>query len=201
MGGYIPKQYQLLNALPIIRHSAELFASHPAIAGVQMVIHPDHQSQYEQAISGLSLLPPCLGGPTRQASVLAGLEVLPASPGDRVLIHDAARPFLSAALIDRLIAALERERAVIPALPLTDTIKRAEAGRVSETLDRTTLFAAQTPQAFDYKAILNAHRACKGASSYPDDAAVAEAAGIPIAIIPGDPHNRKITFPEDLPNA
>ncbi len=136
----------------------------------------------------------------RQDSVRLGLEALAARKLDRVLIHDGARPFPNAALIDRVIDGLDRASAAIPALPLGDTIKRVADGRVLETIDRAQLWRAQTPQGFHFDAILAAHRQMAG-RVLTDDAAVAEAAGIAPLIVAGSEENLKVTTAEDLATA
>jgi 2-C-methyl-D-erythritol 4-phosphate cytidylyltransferase / 2-C-methyl-D-erythritol 2,4-cyclodiphosphate synthase len=176
-GGSLPKQYLGLGGTTVLRHAAAAFATHPRIAGVLVAIRPEDRKLFDQAMTGLSLLPAVPGGAERQDSVRLGLEALATRQPDRVLIHDGARPFPDAALIDRVIDGLDRASAAIPALPLGDTIKRAADGRVLETIDRSQLWRAQTPQGFHFDAILAAHRQMAG-RVLTDDAAVAEAAGI-----------------------
>lgn len=202
-GGEAPKQYQPLAGRPLIRHCLEVFAAHPLIAAVAAVIHPDDRDRYAAAAAGLELLPPAIGGATRQESVLNGLESLEALAPDRVLIHDAARPLVDSAIIDRALAALDRAPAAIAAVPLTDTVKRATGDddpMVAATVDRARLWRAQTPQAFRYADILAAHRSLAGAG-LTDDAAVAEAAGLPVALVLGAEENLKVTTPADLSRA
>src|SRR6476469_2262711 len=147
-GGSLPKQYRELAGEPVIRSSLSLFAWHGQIGAVQAVIHPDDRGSYEAAAKGLRLLAPVAGGTTRQASVRAGLEALEPRAPDIVLVHDAARPFCSAALVSRAIAACGETGAAIPALEVTDTIKRVDtSGRVDGTVDRTELRAVPTPPA------------------------------------------------------
>ncbi|MBX6375987.1 MAG: 2-C-methyl-D-erythritol 2,4-cyclodiphosphate synthase, partial [Acetobacteraceae bacterium] len=140
------------------------------------------------------------GGATRQASVRAGLEALAASatPPRLVLVHDAARPIVPPGTIARLLEALEHAPGAIPAQPVADTLKRAEAGRVVATVPREGLHRAQTPQGFRFATLLAAHRAAAGGAEATDDAALLEAAGEMVALIPGAETNVKITFPEDL---
>jgi 2-C-methyl-D-erythritol 4-phosphate cytidylyltransferase / 2-C-methyl-D-erythritol 2,4-cyclodiphosphate synthase len=142
-------------------------------------------------------LPAVAGGAARQDSVRLGLEALAAHAPDRVLIHDSARPFAGAALIDRILGGLDRAPAAIPALALRDTIKRVESGHIRATVDRSLLWRAQTPQGFHFAAILAAHRAAAG-RELTDDAAVAEAAGIAPLVVAGSEDNIKVTTPEDL---
>ena len=152
----------------------------------------------------LELLPPVFGGATRQASVRAGLEALAPRKPDIVLIHDAARPFASAALVSRAIAAAEQSGAAIPALPVTDTVKTVDAaGQVDKTLDRNSLRLVQTPQSFAFPALLDAHRraAAAGRDDFTDDAALAEWAGLKVSVFPGEPGNIKITNAGDFARA
>ena len=196
-GGSLPKQYLGLGGTTVLRHAAAAFATHRRIAGVLVAIRPEDRKLFDQALSGLSLLPPVPGGAERQDSVRLGLEALAARKPDRVLIHDGARPFPNAALIDRVIDGLDRASAAIPALPLGDTIKRVADGRVLETIDRAQLWRAQTPQGFHFGEILAAHRQMAG-RMLTDDAAVAEAAGIAPLIVAGSEENLKVTTAEDL---
>jgi 2-C-methyl-D-erythritol 4-phosphate cytidylyltransferase/2-C-methyl-D-erythritol 2,4-cyclodiphosphate synthase len=196
-GGELPKQYLALGGSTVLRHAVAAFATHPQIAGVLVTIRPEDQGHYERAIAGLTVLPPVPGGAERQDSVRLGLEALARHTPDRVLIHDGARPFPGAALIDRVIDGLDRAAASIPALPLGDTIKRVEDGLIRETVDRTQLWRAQTPQGFHFTPILAAHRRAAG-HVLTDDAAVAEAAGIAPLIVAGSEENLKVTTAEDL---
>jgi 2-C-methyl-D-erythritol 4-phosphate cytidylyltransferase/2-C-methyl-D-erythritol 2,4-cyclodiphosphate synthase len=196
-GGSLPKQYLPLGSGKVLRHAAAAFASHPRIAGVQVVIRDEDRALYDQTVAGLNVLSPVNGGPERQDSVRLGLEALAPREPDRVLIHDGARPFPDAALIGRVIDALDAAPGAIPALPVGDTIKRVFEGRVVETVDRAALWRAQTPQGFHFPAILAAHRAMAG-RVLTDDAAVAEASGIEVAIVPGSEGNMKVTTASDL---
>jgi len=203
-GGSLPKQYRELAGEPVIRSSLSLFAWHGQIGAVQTVIHPDDRGVYEVAAKGLRLLAPVSGGATRQASVRAGLEALSARSPDIVLIHDAARPFCSTELVSRAIAACAETGAAIPALQVTDTIKRVDAaGHVAGTVDRALLRAVQTPQAFAFPALLEAHRraAKDGCDDFTDDAALAEWAGLKVAVFPGESGNVKLTTDEDFAKA
>jgi len=143
------------------------------------------------------VLPPVAGGPTRQDSVRLGLEALALYKPERVLIHDGARPFPDRELIGRVLDALDRAVAAIPCLPLRDTIKRTKEGAIRETVDRSTLWRAQTPQGFHFEAILAAHRAAIG-RDLTDDSAVAEAAGLAPVVVEGGEGNLKVTTPRDL---
>ncbi|MBX3447107.1 MAG: bifunctional 2-C-methyl-D-erythritol 4-phosphate cytidylyltransferase/2-C-methyl-D-erythritol 2,4-cyclodiphosphate synthase [Parvibaculaceae bacterium] len=197
-----PKQYRLLAGEPVLRRTISAFSRHPSLSTVLAVIHPDDRTAYDAAALGLEKLrPPVSGGATRQASVLAGLEALAAGDApDLVLIHDGARPFVSARLISACIEALASHDGVLAALAVTDTVRRGADGIAGETVPRDGLWRAQTPQAFRFAAILEAHRAALG-SEYTDDVAVAAAAGIPVALVDGDEDNFKITSAADIERA
>ncbi|MGH6897731.1 MAG: bifunctional 2-C-methyl-D-erythritol 4-phosphate cytidylyltransferase/2-C-methyl-D-erythritol 2,4-cyclodiphosphate synthase [Geminicoccaceae bacterium] len=195
-----PKQYLPLAGRPLLRHCLERFCRHPGIDRVRVVVHPDDAALYAAAADGLDLLDPVPGGATRQDSVGLGLESLGNDPPDWVLIHDGVRPLVSAALIDRVLHALLSHAGALPALPVIDTLKRGEDGAVVGTLDRTGLYRAQTPQGFSYARIIEAHRRFAGAA-VTDDAALAEAAGLGVALVEGDEDNMKITEPPDLARA
>ena len=196
-GGDLPKQYLPLGGATVLRHAVNAFAAHPRIDGVLVAIRPEDRALFDRAVAGLSVLPPIPGGAERQDSVRLGLEALAAHKPERVLIHDGARPFPDAALIGRVIEGLDEAPAAIPALPLGDTIKRAEDGRIRETVDRSQLWRAQTPQGFHFDAILAAHRQMTG-HVLTDDAAVAEVAGLMPLIVAGSEENLKVTTADDL---
>jgi 2-C-methyl-D-erythritol 4-phosphate cytidylyltransferase/2-C-methyl-D-erythritol 2,4-cyclodiphosphate synthase len=198
-GAERPKQYQQLAGRPVLRHCLERFGSHPRVGGVRAVIHPQDRELYDAAARGLALLEPAEGGPTRQESVRLGLESLGAAPPDFVLIHDGVRPLTDAALIDRVLDGLAEHAAVLPALPVTDTLKHVGADGVLGTVERQGLYRAQTPQGFVYDRILAAHRAAGAVLT--DDTAVAEASGLAVAVVAGDEANLKITDPADLARA
>jgi 2-C-methyl-D-erythritol 4-phosphate cytidylyltransferase/2-C-methyl-D-erythritol 2,4-cyclodiphosphate synthase len=200
LGGARPKQYLDLGGKTLLRHALDSLTSHGGISSVRVVFDPGDAALYEQATLGLNLLPPVAGGAKRQDSVRLGLESLAALNPARVLVHDGARPFLDAGLVDRVLAALDRTPAAIPALPVLDTVKRGNGGTVAETIDRANLWRAQTPQGFRYKEILAAHRAVIG-EDLPDDAAVAERAGLPVRLVEGSEDNIKVTTAEDLTRA
>jgi 2-C-methyl-D-erythritol 4-phosphate cytidylyltransferase / 2-C-methyl-D-erythritol 2,4-cyclodiphosphate synthase len=200
LGGEVPKQYLPLAGRAVLRHSVETFLRHPAISGVRVVISAEHRALYDGAVAGLPILPPVAGGASRQDSVRNGLESLTDLWPDRVLIHDAARPFLTAEIVDRTLAALDDAPGAVVAVPVTDTLKRGKGGQVAGTVDRSALWRAQTPQAFRYAEILAAHRQAEGAAMT-DDAAVAEAAGLPVKLVMGADDNFKITTADDLRRA
>jgi 2-C-methyl-D-erythritol 4-phosphate cytidylyltransferase/2-C-methyl-D-erythritol 2,4-cyclodiphosphate synthase len=199
-----PKQYRRVGGGPMIRKSLVMLLEHPNVGIVQPVIHCEDVARFEAATAGLELVEPVFGGATRQASVRAGLEALAAQKPDIVLIHDAARPFASAGLVSRAIDAATKSGAAIPALPVTDTVKSVDAaGQVDKTLDRTALRLVQTPQAFAYPALLDAHRRAQaqGREDFTDDAALAEWAGLKVNVFPGESGNIKITDEGDFARA
>jgi 2-C-methyl-D-erythritol 4-phosphate cytidylyltransferase/2-C-methyl-D-erythritol 2,4-cyclodiphosphate synthase len=200
-----PKQYRLLSGEPVLRRALRLFAAHPAIAAVQPVIHKDHDAAFRAAAGNLpKCLRPIHGGATRQRSVFAGLEAVAPMAPRTVLVHDAARPLASAALVDRALQAASASNAAVPALPVSDTIKRVDgAGHVTATLDRAELRTIQTPQAFAFAPLLDAHRRAlaEGRDDFPDDAALMEWAGFAVTTFPGEASNLKLTTAEDFARA
>ncbi|HWL81841.1 MAG TPA: bifunctional 2-C-methyl-D-erythritol 4-phosphate cytidylyltransferase/2-C-methyl-D-erythritol 2,4-cyclodiphosphate synthase [Roseomonas sp.] len=199
-GAERPKQYLALAGRPILRHAAEaLLADGRVTALLPVVAGPTEAQEAEAALAGLPCLPAVQGGATRQASVRAGLEALAAEPPDIVLVHDAARPFVPAGTVPALLKALEACPGAIPAQPVSDTLKAGEDGRVQRTVPRAGLYRAQTPQAFRFTVLLDAHRAAREEAT--DDAALLEAAGLPVALLPGSESNLKVTYPEDLARA
>ena len=204
-GGNVPKQYRDIAGEPMIRPTLRAFLEHLQIDLVQPVINPSDESIYRAATAGLrNLRAPVSGGATRQASVRAGLEALaPSAPG-LVLIHDAARPFVTSALIDRAVAAGSTTAAAVPGVAITDTVKAIDAAAtVAETLDRGRLRIVQTPQAFAFDLIVDAHRraAAAGLESFTDDAALAEWAGHRVSVFEGEAGNVKVTTNEDFARA
>ena len=202
-GGDVPKQYRTLGNVPVLRQSLAIFATHPEIRWVQPVIHRDDGALYDEAAANLATLPPAHGGATRQASVRAGLEALADYAPTVVLVHDAARPFTSPALVSRAIAA-GSHGAAIPGVAMTDTIKEVDAGgSVVRTLDRARLRGIQTPQAFAFDALLAAHRkaAAAGREDFTDDAALAEWAGMTVDVFEGEASNTKLTTADDFDRA
>ena len=204
VGGGLPKQFRPIGGETVLRRALSMFAEHGEVGIVQPVIRPEDIENYRLAAAELDVLPPAFGGATRQCSVRAGLEALALRQPDIVLVHDAARPFASAALISRAIAAAKRSGAAIPALPVTDTVKTVDAeGWIDKTVDRNSLRLVQTPQSFAFPALLEAHRraAAAGREDFTDDAALAEWAGLKVSVFAGDPANIKITNEEDFARA
>ena len=210
LGGDEPKQYRLCAGRPLLCHTLEALAATHDFHATTVVIHPDDRARYDRVLAALSsecaasMGPPALGGATRQASVLAGLEAQAAQAPDLVLIHDGARAFPSKPLIARAIAAAARHGAAAPGTRPSDTVKQVdEVGLVVATPSRDALRAVQTPQSFRFDAILNAHRraAEAGVAGLTDDAAVAEWAGLRPHIFDGDADNVKVTTLQDLAQA
>ena len=216
-GEATPKPYADLGGRAVLSHGLATIGRHPAVDAVRVVVREDHLPLYERALNrcppGVPVLEPVGGGGERQDSVRRGLESIRSlSPRPRrVVIHDAARPFVTGDLIDRVLRPLEEDGAAwagaAAALPVADTVKRAEPGRapggaakVVETLDRSGLWRVQTPQAFGFDEIARAHEEAAG-RGLTDDAAVAEAAGLDVALVPGDAGNLKITTGADLTRA
>ena len=200
LGGPGPKQYQDLAGEPMLRRTVCAFLDHPAVDAVRVVIHANDREQHDTALADLGVLSPVPGGESRQGSVRLGLESLAAEPPARVLIHDAARPFVEAATISAVVRALDESSGAVPALALADSLKRVTDRRVLDTVPRDGLWRTQTPQGFRFAEILAAHRARAGAT-FTDDSAVAEAEGLDVAIVPAPESNFKITTEEDMARA
>jgi 2-C-methyl-D-erythritol 4-phosphate cytidylyltransferase/2-C-methyl-D-erythritol 2,4-cyclodiphosphate synthase len=198
-----PKQYCLAGGEPLLRWTINAFARHPSISAVQVVVRLGDEELYEEATAGLNthkLLPACPGGATRQLSVMAGLEALSSHAPDAVLIHDAARPFISAECISATLAALATADGSLAAAPVTDTLKRGDNGIVAGTVPRANLWRAQTPQTFHFQKILDAHRAAvqSNRSDFTDDASIAEWFGLKVALVENLSENMKVTTAHDL---
>lgn len=195
--GGLPKQYRTVGGVPVLRRAVEAFVAHPLVDAVWIVA--EDGADYRAATDGLGLADPVPGGASRQESVRAGLEAIAAEGGwDRVLIHDAARPFVSTDVIDRVLAALDADDGAIPGVAVVDSLRRGNS-HVEGDVEREGLWRVQTPQGFRFDAILAAHRtAAPGAT---DDAAVLRAAGGRVALVAGDEGNFKITTAEDFERA
>src|SRR5262245_24011210 len=198
-----PKQYWPIGGTPMLTRAVAAFAGHPRIDDILVVIHPDDEALYRAAAAPFAarLRNPVAGGVRRQDSVRAGLEAFATSAPSSVLIHDAARPFVAAALIARVIDTLSVHQGALPALPVADSLKRAEGSRVTGTVAREGLWQAQTPQGFAFGPILAAHRAAterEPARDFTDDSGVAEWFGLDVALVEGATSNRKLTTAEDL---
>jgi len=197
-----PKQYCPVGGVPMIARTIAAFAAHPSVDDILVVIHPDDATLYRSASHPYAgrLRKAVPGGARRQDSVRAGLEALASEAPASVLIHDAARPFVNAELITRVIKGLDAHQGALPCLPVTDTLKWVAQGRVVGTAERDQLWRAQTPQGFKFDTILAAHRAAakEPAREFTDDAGVAEWFGLDVALVEGSEDNRKLTTAEDL---
>jgi 2-C-methyl-D-erythritol 4-phosphate cytidylyltransferase/2-C-methyl-D-erythritol 2,4-cyclodiphosphate synthase len=196
-GGHLPKQYQKLGGIPLLRRSIDAFAGIPSIDLIQVVVGTEHEDAFLAATKDLKLLTPVAGGDTRSHSVFHGLHALAIHKPDLVLIHDAARPLVSRALIERVVVALESGAdAAIPLLPVADTLKSEKDGHW-KTVPRDGLLRAQTPQGFKFSAIFAAHEQF-ARKDVTDDMAMAELAGLKIIAVPGEEGNLKITTQNDM---
>jgi 2-C-methyl-D-erythritol 4-phosphate cytidylyltransferase/2-C-methyl-D-erythritol 2,4-cyclodiphosphate synthase len=199
-GGAVPKQFQPLLGEPVLRRSVNAFAQLPEITWIQVVVPAAHAKRCEAALEGITQLPFVEGGAARQDSVRNGVEALAPHAPDFVLVHDAARPLVSSALVRRVLAALEDgATAAIPLVGVADTLKREEPGGWT-TIGREGLYRAQTPQGFRFAALAAAHRQFAN-TDVTDDMAIAELAGLPIARVPGEETNLKLTTEDDFAHA
>ena len=196
-GQPLPKQFAHWRGKPVVRHSVEALMA-AGVAPIVVAIPEGAEKIAQAALSGLAGFQLITGGTTRQRSVRLGLEALAGDAPDHVLIHDAARPILPAAVIARLIAALDVQQAAIPVLPVVDSLAMEQHGMMAGAANREALRRVQTPQAFAFPAILAAHRAWPGEPSAGDDAQVAQAAGIAVALVAGDEALQKLTFASDF---
>jgi 2-C-methyl-D-erythritol 4-phosphate cytidylyltransferase/2-C-methyl-D-erythritol 2,4-cyclodiphosphate synthase len=212
VGGDQPKQYRPLLGIPLLTRTLSNLSSAAPDAHLRAVIHPDDRAAYSAALGqlpegGAQWAEPAIGGATRQQSVRNGLEALAAegiSQEAIVLVHDAARPFLTSELVTRAVETARSHGAAVPGLPLTDTVKQvAPSGRIHGSPDRVSLRTVQTPQAFRFDVLLAAHRQAADAGEYDltDDAAVVERAGHAVYVFEGERENIKLTTAEDFTRA
>jgi 2-C-methyl-D-erythritol 4-phosphate cytidylyltransferase/2-C-methyl-D-erythritol 2,4-cyclodiphosphate synthase len=197
----LPKQYRKICGEPVIKRALLAFARHPEVFLVQPVINPADSDLYAAASKDVGVLPAVSGAEFRQGSVRAGVEALGSHAPEVVLVHDAARPFVSDALITRAIAAGRSTRAAVPVIAVTDTIKAVDPnGIITGTIDRIPLRLVQTPQAFAFSSLLDAHRRAltAGRESFTDDAGLAEWAGLKVSTFDGEASNVKLTTDEDF---
>ncbi len=200
MNQTIPKPYLKLNSgKTVLRHTLERFTSHPEIDAVRVIYDPEYHELYQKTADGLQLLPPVQGGSERYQSVYLGLTSIAQLQPEYVLIHDAARPLVTEALISRIVEAVKQNQAVVPALPVTDTLRKGSkhGTKMGATVKRDKTYYIQTPQAFNYQTILNAHAQFQN-ETITDDAALMEKAGIDVAMISGSWLNFKITTSDDI---
>lgn len=197
-----PKQYRKIGGRPIIARTIEAFCAHPAIGPIVVAIHADDRAMFSESVGHLAdRVVAVEGGATRQESTRLALLALAEAQPEAVLIHDGVRPFVEAELIGRTISAITRDRGALPAVAVSDTLKReASDGTVLETVARAGLHAAQTPQGFPFGPILEAHEQAfrSGRNDFTDDAAIAEWAGIAVALVAGSPDNVKLTWAKDI---
>ena len=197
-----PKQYQRIGGRAVIAHTLERFLSHPNVGTVVVAIHADDRALFDRAAGAdAGRVVTVTGGLSRQASVRLGLLALKEHAPAKVLVHDAVRPFVDAALIERTIDAIGERQGALPALPVADTLKReSTTGMVEETVPRAGLHAAQTPQGFPFWLLLAAHEKAHqlGKTDFTDDAAIAEWVDIPVKIVTGSPDNVKLTWARDI---
>ena len=197
-----PKQYRMIGGKSVLARCLEPFISDPRFGRIVIVYHKSDEALLHRAIGDDLVRVTCVvGGDTRQASTRLGLSTLAKHPPQFVLIHDAARPFVEQNLLDRIVSELSDHQGVLPALPVSDTLKRvALEGTVGETVNREGLFGAQTPQGFPFDVIYDAHQraALLDTGSFTDDASIAEWAGFPVKIVEGSPENVKITWKRDI---
>lgn len=201
-GRGIPKQYASLGGKSVLLHGYAAFAAHPSIDQIIVVIGSGQEALAHGALSPIASEPwLVIGGATRRASVMAALEAIEASGGaQQVLIHDAARPFVSSDIIGQLITALGNNDGAVPALPVPDTLVRYY-GVLGDTVSRDHLYRVQTPQAFLFNAVIAAHRQWPNERNATDDAQMLRHSGHMITVIPGDPMLEKLTYPSDFARA
>jgi 2-C-methyl-D-erythritol 4-phosphate cytidylyltransferase/2-C-methyl-D-erythritol 2,4-cyclodiphosphate synthase len=199
-GGAVPKQFTNWRGKPLVRYSTETFARLGARPMV-VVVPAGAEGQAHSSLAGIEGIRLVAGGETRQLSVRAALEALAETPPSSVLIHDAARPDLAPAVVERLLGALGSHAGAIPVLPVVDSLTIADGGVMTASARREDLRRVQTPQAFRFADILAAHRAWAGEADAGDDAQVARAAGLEVALVEGDERLRKLTFAEDFRTA
>ena len=196
------KVFTPLRGRPLLRWAAQAFADHPGIDGIVVVTGASDMARCREALAGMDkLMAVVAGGATRQESVSVGLFALGGAPEDLILVHDGARPLITAATIDRCLRGVRENGSAVAALPVHDTLKRAGEGQVvRETVDRQNVWAVQTPQAFRFQTLLNAHvHAAATGFVGTDEASLVEHLGdVPIHLVPGESANIKVTRPEDL---
>ncbi|MEZ5811257.1 MAG: bifunctional 2-C-methyl-D-erythritol 4-phosphate cytidylyltransferase/2-C-methyl-D-erythritol 2,4-cyclodiphosphate synthase [Rhizobiaceae bacterium] len=197
-----PKQYRPIGGRAVLAHTVRALCDHPAVGAIAIAIHSDDRDLFEAAMGDLAdRVVAVEGGASRQASVLCALRALRPQDPQFVMIHDGVRPFVDAVIVDRLAEGMDGTAGALPALPVSDTLKRVGVdGIIAGTEPRDGLFSAQTPQAFPFAAILQAHE--RAAETDPhrftDDAALAEWAGIPVRVVAGSPENVKLTWAKDI---
>lgn len=201
-GGDMPKQFRLLGGKPVVLHAVDALAKHAAVDSIILVVGAGQQAQVRSLLGDRPVAAIVEGADSRRGSVRAGLEHIASSGGAaRILIHDAARPFLPGRVIDSLLSALAEAPGAIPALPVADTLLKNAGGDAGEVVDRDQLVRVQTPQAFRFDAILAAHRQWNSASEATDDAQILRSSGGRVQLVPGDERLEKLTYPQDFERA
>ena len=200
MGAERPKAFLDLGGEPLLLRAARVFDAAPSVGSLVAVVPLDEQEEARRLLSGLPKLHAVTpGGLRRQDSVLEGLKQAPEGFDGVVLVHDAARPLVDVALVERVTRAAAAVGAAVPVLGLTDTVKRVREGQVVETVDREELAAAQTPQGFRFALLVQAYEAAfRERLTLTDEAMAAERLGAEVRAVPGSARNRKLTTPEDL---
>ena len=201
-GGDVPKQYISVNGKTVLRRTVEVFLAQDDVRWIVPVIHADDRDLFDRALTGLDdprVLAPVLGSDTRAGSVHQGLESLTVHAPGKVLIHDAARPFVPVEVIARVAAALDTHDGACAALPVVDALWRSEEAMADASVSRDGLWRAQTPQGFRFDRILAAHRAHDGSGA--DDVVVAKEHGLAVTLVLGSERNYKITTAADLERA
>ncbi len=194
----LPKQYHVIHGKSVLRHTIEQFSTHPDVTKIQVVIAPGFQDLYEKATAGLpKLLPPVIGGATRQESVYTALQTLSLTKDDIVLIHDAARPCIDHQSIDQILSVLKNNQAASLGIEISDTLRKTDGNEYKTIIDRQNVYAMQTPQGFHFDVISTAHEKYKGLN-FSDDTALVTEMGIPVFIVKGNRMNLKITTPDDI---
>ncbi|MDY8110357.1 bifunctional 2-C-methyl-D-erythritol 4-phosphate cytidylyltransferase/2-C-methyl-D-erythritol 2,4-cyclodiphosphate synthase [Fulvimarina sp. 2208YS6-2-32] len=198
-----PKQFRTVGGQTVLARTVELFAHHASVSRVVLVTNPDDRGRLAESLPTMADFPTLTlvdGGATRQASVRNGLLALKQNGPQTVLIHDAVRPFATPSLIDRVAQAVTPDAGALPVIAVSDTLKRGDGGFVAATIDRSGLYAAQTPQGFPYLPILAAHERARRdtQTAFTDDASIAEWAGLAVRLVDGEPDNIKLTSARDI---
>ena len=200
--GELPKQYTELSGKSVLRHTLNNLQLACQDVSQIVIVHAEGDDQIEKAIEGFAPEPQLvIGGATRSLSVQAGMRALDSNPPDIVFIHDAARPFVSARVVNAMIEKLQTVQAVAPILPVVDAVKAYDDGKLGKDVERNNIRRIQTPQGFRYSDIWPAYKNMSGDENFSDDIAVARAAGLSIKSVDGDEKTFKITYPEDLEKA
>jgi 2-C-methyl-D-erythritol 4-phosphate cytidylyltransferase len=200
MGRERPKAFLELDGQPLLLRAARAFEAAPSVTAIVAVV-PEAELETAQALLAplRKLVAVVPGGARRQDSVLEGMKAAPDGFSGVVLVHDAARPFVDVALVERVTREAAEHGAALPVVPIVDTVKRVREGAVTGTLDRSELFAAQTPQGFRFGLLAEAYEAAfRDRVTVTDEAVAVERCGTVVRTVPGSPRNRKLTTPEDL---